>query len=158
MLLLPYKCVGSGGVSDWQDAFAGYLTAITTEEKAELVVASSELSLFKGRKKSLGPSRKFGHSLYFTLKGRFTLLREESFDTASKEANLRILIVTMCLFLFHVCLITSTLNLWRVFNWCLVLLFWLRKDDGFKIWLKVTLIDLRSFPVAHGSTCTRLLM
>lgn len=81
-----------------------------------MVVASSGLPLFRGGKKALGASRNFGPSLYFTLKGRFTLLREESFDTASKEPNLQILIVAVCLFLCCVRLITAALKLWRVFN------------------------------------------
>lgn len=34
---------------------------------------------FRGAGQSLEAARNFGASLYYTLKGRFTLLREESF-------------------------------------------------------------------------------
>lgn len=73
--------MGSGGVSDAAMLFQPrYPTAVTMEEESQ---AGGGLwwtfPFFRGVGQSLEAARNFGPSLYFTLKGKFTLLREEGF-------------------------------------------------------------------------------
>lgn len=54
-------------------------TAVTMEKESQARGDLWWIFPFRGVGQSLEAARNFGASLYYTLKGRFTLLREESF-------------------------------------------------------------------------------
>ena len=98
MLLLPHKFVGSGGTTGGGNAFAARVPDwYHGGGKQGRWWPAVDFPSLRGQK-SLGASRNLSHCLYFTFRGRFMLFKEESFDTASKEPNLQILIVAVCLF------------------------------------------------------------